>query len=82
MLSPKKIISSAQQHETYIQRLIGHIKRDSTNFPGVWLAQAVCWADFAEVRVTGRSEMAADSTFAMSDGLSRLCGGASRFLAF
>ena len=46
------------------------------------LAQAVCSADFAEARVIGRSETAADSTLAMSDGLRRLCGGASRFLAF
>jgi hypothetical protein len=45
------------------------------------LAQAVCCTDFAEARVIGRSEKAVDNTLAMSVGLSRLCGGASRFLA-
>ena len=45
-------------------------------------AQAACCAGFAEARVSGRREKAADNTLAMSDGLSRLCGGASKFWTF
>jgi hypothetical protein len=68
--------------QSFLLPWVGSFSTAIWNTASCGFTQAICCADFAEVRAAGRNEMAADNTLAMSIGWSRLWGDASRFWAF